>query len=109
VWVDIPYDGQTKRIFDKISITSPTKLNELRQAVGLQPVPKGGDFDESEILGKEIQLEVDRYTSKAGKVSNIVKRYIKQEPIVSKPSKSKKVSSVKSAPWGDNDDEGVGF
>jgi hypothetical protein len=75
-------------------------------------VPKGGDFDESEILGKEIQLEVDRYTSKAGKVSNIVKRYIKQEPVVSKPSKvskSKKVSNVKSAPWGDNDDEGVGF
>jgi len=112
VWIDIPYDGQTKRIFDKISVTSPTKLNELRQAVGLQPVLKGGDFEESEILGKEIQLEVDRYTSKAGRVSNIVKRYIKQEPIVSKPSKvskSKKVSDVKSAPWGDDDAEGVGF
>jgi hypothetical protein len=109
VWIDIPYDGQTKRIFDKISVTSPTKLNELRQAVGLQPVPKGEDFEESEILGREVQLEVDRYTSKAGKVSNIVKRYVKQEPVVSKANTSKKVSNTKSVPWEHNDDEGVGF
>ena len=106
VWIDIPYDGQTKRIFDKISVTSPTKLNELRQAVGLQPIPKGGDFNESEILGKEVELEVDRYTSKAGKVSNIVKRYIKKEYIT---NPVKQAGATKPAPWENDDDEGVGF
>ena len=110
VWIDIPTNvSQTKRIFDKIAVTSPTKLNELRQAVGLKPVAKGEDFDESEITGLQVEVEIDKYTSKAGKISNIVKRYIKQEPVVSKASKPKKVSTTKPAPWENDDVEGVGF
>ena len=106
VWIDIPTNvSQTKRIFDKIAVTSPTKLNELRQAVGLKPVAKGEDFDESEITGLQVEVEIDKYTSKAGKV----KRYIKQEPVVSKASKPKKVSTTKPAPWENDDVEGVGF
>jgi len=77
VWIDIPTkDGMTKRVFDKISITSPTKLNQLRISAGLKPVKKGDNFDEAPLQGKSIELEVDRYTSKAGKVSNIVKSYL---------------------------------
>lgn len=104
VWIDIPTNGnQTKRIFDKIAVTSPTKLNELRQAVGLKPVAKGEDFDESEITGREIEVEVDKYTSKAGKVSNIVKRYIKQTLT------SSTATTSSSAPWDDDSSEEIGF
>ena len=77
VWIDIPTkDGKTKRVFDKISITSPTKLNQLRVSAGLKPVKKGDNFDEAPLQGKSVEVEVDRYTSKAGKVSNIVKSYL---------------------------------
>ena len=78
VWVDIDYDGENKRIFDKISITSPTKLNALREAVGLKPVRKGDNFNEKPLNGKQVYVEVDQYTSKAGKVSNIIKQYMKE-------------------------------
>ena len=76
VWVDIEYDGERKRIFDKISVTSPSKLNALRLAVGLKPIKKGENFNEKPLNGKQIYVEVDQYTSKAGKVSNIVKQYL---------------------------------
>lgn len=77
VWVDILLDeGGTKRVFDKISITNPTKLNDLRTAAGLKPVKKGEDFDEKPLEGKLITIEVDEYKSKAGKVSNIAKAYL---------------------------------
>ena len=77
VWIDISLeDGETKRVFDKISITNPSKLNELRLAAGLKSVKKGENFDEKPLQGKTIELEIDRYTSKAGKVSNIVKSYL---------------------------------
>ena len=81
VWIDIPAkDGMTKRVFDKISITSPTKLNQLRVAAGLKPVSKGDNFDESPLSGKSISVEIDEYTAKStGKVSNIVKNYLEAE------------------------------
>jgi len=81
VWIDIATkDGKTKRVFDKISITSPTKLNQLRVAAGLKPVSKGDNFDESPLSGKNIQVEVDKYTAKStGKISNIVKNYLQAE------------------------------
>ena len=104
VWIDIPTNvSQTKRIFDKIAVTSPTKLNELRQAVGLKPVAKGEDFDESEITGRQVEVEIDKYTSKAGKVSNIVKRYIKQTLT------SSTATTSSSAPWDDDSSEEIGF
>jgi hypothetical protein len=81
VWVDIDYDGEIKRIFDKISITSPTKLNALLQAVGLTSVKKGENFNEKPLNGKQVYVEVDQYTSKAGKVSNIIKQYLKDAPV----------------------------
>jgi hypothetical protein len=77
VWIDINYDGENKRIFDKISVTSPTKLNALREAVGLKPVKKGENFNEKPLNGKQVYVEVEQYTSKAGKVSNIIKQYLK--------------------------------
>ena len=77
VWIDIEYDGENKRIFDKISVTSPSKLNAIREAVGLKPIKKGDNFSEKPLVGKQIYVEVDQYTSKAGKVSNIIKQYLK--------------------------------
>ena len=77
VWIDIEYDGDNKRIFDRISVTNPTKLNELRKAVGLKPVKKGDNFDGKPLVGKQVYVEVDQYTAKStGKVSNIIKQYL---------------------------------
>lgn len=76
VWVDV--EGEefgTKRLFDKISITNPSKLNSLRTAAGLSPVKRGDNFDEKDLRGRVIEVEVDEYTSKSGKVSNIIKSY----------------------------------
>lgn len=78
VWVDIEYDGENKRIFDKISVTSPTKLNALREALGLKPIKKGDNFDPKPLVGKQVYVEIDQYTAKStGKVSNIIKQYLK--------------------------------
>ena len=76
VWIDVQMDdGSAKRLFDKISVTNPSKLNSLRAAASLEPVKKGDNFNEKELLGKVVNVEVDEYTSKAGKVSNIVRDY----------------------------------
>jgi hypothetical protein len=76
VWVDVQMDdGSSKRLFDRISVTNPSRLNALRTALSLKPIKKGDNFNEKELLGKMINIEVDEYTSKAGKVSNIIKEY----------------------------------
>jgi hypothetical protein len=62
-------------LFDRISVTNPSRLNALRTALSLKPIKKGDNFNEKELLGKMINIEVDEYTSKAGKVSNIIKEY----------------------------------
>ena len=81
VWVDVKMeDGDTKRLFDRISVTNPTRLNMLRTAANLKPVKKNENFDESQIMNKEVDIEVDEYTSKAGKVSNIIKEYFPATP-----------------------------
>ena len=76
VWVDVQMDdGSSKRLFDRISVTNPSRLNSLRTALSLKPIKKGDNFNEKELLGKVVNIEVDEYTSKAGKVSNIIKDY----------------------------------
>ena len=105
VWVDINYDGENKRIFDKISVTSPTKLNALREAVGLKPVKKGENFNEKPLNGKQVYVEVEQYTSKAGRVSNIIKQYLKDIPDDSVEYEEEQVRH----PFGDDSDTGVPF
>lgn len=88
VWVDVETeDRDVKRLFDKISITNPTKLNLLRTAASLKPVRRDESFsDEKKLVGKTINIEVDEYTSKAGKVSNIIKEYSPALPAQKKES-----------------------
>ena len=105
VWVDIEYDGENKRIFDKISVTSPTKLNALREAVGLKPVKKGENFNEKPLNGKQVYVEIEQYTSKAGRVSNIIKQYLKDIPDDSVEYEEEQVRH----PFGDDSDTGVPF
>ena len=77
VWVDIKQkNNQTKRLFDKISVTNPTRLNELRSACGLNPIGKNDDFNEDDVLNEHVIVKVIKYTSKVGKISNIIKEYV---------------------------------
>lgn len=91
VWVDVELeDGGTKRLFDRISVTNPSKLNMLRTAVGLKPVKRNENFDETQLRGKVVNVEADEYTSKAGKVSNIIKDYLPAIPAEKIPMESDK-------------------
>lgn len=82
LWIDLELqDNKRKRVFDTISVTDLLKINQARISAGLKEFRAAKDLlkkDVTDMEGKRVLIEVDRYKSKAGKVSNIVRSYIEQ-------------------------------
>ena len=72
LWIDVPYeDGDdTKRLFKRLN---KTETNKLLESYNKDKVSDLYECDPSFLLKKSVSLEVQQYTSKAGKVSNIAK------------------------------------
>mgnify|MGYP006269638199 CR=1 FL=1 len=76
LWIDLELqNNKYKRVFDTISITDLLKINQARISAGLKEFRQS---DVSDMENQRVLIEVERYKSKVGKVSNIVKSYLEQ-------------------------------
>lgn len=83
LWLDTEDDeGEFKRLFTDLS--SVSRVNDFLGNIGEKPVKSFDDIKVKNIEGKSVFIEVDQYTSKAGKLSNIVKGFAYSELPVAK-------------------------
>lgn len=78
LWIDLSLPNEKyKRVFDTIGITDLKRINEVRKLAGLNEYGEKNLLkkDPSDLEGCSVTLLVDRYTSKAGKTSNIILSY----------------------------------
>jgi len=82
LWLDLELSGnKRKRVFDTISITDLLKINQARVSAGLKPFKQSKnilDKDVDDMENQRVLLLIDKYKSKAGKTSNIVRSYLEQ-------------------------------
>lgn len=69
-------DGQYKFVFDDIPKHLGWRAKQLAEAVGIMPVSGRLSIQPDELVGQVVNVEISHYTSKAGKVSAVVKRYV---------------------------------
>ena len=80
LWLDTEFQGSNKRIFATIGVDKPHEINTVVIACNLPPVKKGGSLNEQSLVDVIVQAKIEQYTSKVGKVSNIVKAYLPAHP-----------------------------
>ena len=80
LWLDTLFQGHTKRIFATIGVHEPHIINTVVIACNLPPLKRGGSLNEQSLMDVEIMASIEQYTSKVGKVSNIVKAYLPAHP-----------------------------
>ena len=80
LWLDTEFQGNNKRIFATIGVHEPHIINTVVIACNLPPLKRGGSLNEQSLMDVEIMASIEQYTSKVGKVSNIVKAYLPAHP-----------------------------
>ena len=80
LWLDTEFQGNSKRIFATIGVDKPHEINTVVIACNLPPVKKGGSLNEQSLVDVIVQAKISQYTSKVGKVSNIVDHYLPAHP-----------------------------
>ena len=80
LWLDTEFQGNNKRIFATIGVHEPHIINTVVLACNLPPLKRGGSLNENSLMDVSIMASIDQYTSKVGKVSNIVKAYLPAHP-----------------------------
>ncbi len=80
LWLDTEFQGNSKRIFATIGVDKPHIINTVVIACNLPAVKKGGSLNEQSLVDVEIKAKISQYTSKVGKVSNIVDHYLPAHP-----------------------------
>ncbi len=80
LWLDTEFQGNSKRIFATIGVDKPWEINTVVLACNLPAVKKGGSLNEQSLVDVEIKAKISQYTSKVGKVSNIVDHYLPAHP-----------------------------
>jgi hypothetical protein len=71
--------GNYKFVFDDIPAHLGWRAKQLAEAIGLEPVNGKLSITTEVLIGRVLSVEVSHYTSKAGKVSAVVKRYVAGE------------------------------
>lgn len=85
-------DGNYKFVFDDIPKHLGWRAKQLADAVGIRPVNGKLLLEADALVGVPVTAEISHYTSKAGKVSAVVKRYVVASGVVrpvSKPAAAK--------------------
>ncbi len=80
LWLDTEFQSNSKRIFATIGVDKPHIINTVVIACNLPAVKKGGSLNEQSLVDVEIKAKISQYTSKVGKVSNIVDHYLPAHP-----------------------------
>lgn len=78
-------DGNHRFVFDDIPAHLGWRAQQLAAAVGIIPVDGKLTLRPDELEGQKVSVEITHYTSKAGKVSAVVKRYL---PAAATPEKT---------------------
>lgn len=68
--------GAYKFVFDDIPKHLAWRAKQLAEAVGILPLGGKLSLSPDDLADKTVTVEVSHYTSKAGKVSSVVKRYV---------------------------------
>lgn len=68
IWVDVTENNQKKRVFSTIASNWTAKLLEVAECAGV-PGPQRGqsDWDEQELVGREVCVETTTYIQQKGK------------------------------------------
>jgi hypothetical protein len=80
MWLNTDFQGHDKRVFATIGIHKPHIINTVILACNLPPLKRGGSLNEQSLVDVIVQAKIEQYTSKVGKVSNIVKAYLPAHP-----------------------------
>lgn len=97
LWIDIEHNGLIKRIFCDIGINDKAKIAELMESSGVS--------ETTDLNNKKLNFAVEKYTSKVGKVSNIVRSFSPAK--VERKTSAKKKNKVD--PPFDTDEHDVEF
>ena len=89
--------GSYKFVFDDIPKHIGWKAKQLAVAVGILPVGGRLSLSPEDLHEQTLAVEVSHYTSKAGKVSAVVKRYVSPNEAPASPSKPAAKAAVKAA------------
>lgn len=80
-------DGNYRFVFDDIPKHLGWRAKQLAEAVGILPVGGRLSIEPDELAGQVVNVEISHYTSKAGKVSAVVKRYVPASQAAAAPAK----------------------
>ena len=80
MWLNTDFQGHDKRVFATIGIHKPHIINTVILACNLPPLKRGGSLNEQSLVDVEIKASIRQYTSKVGKISNIVDHYLPAHP-----------------------------
>jgi hypothetical protein len=72
--------GGFKFVFDDIPKHLAWRAVQLAEAVGIKAVGGSLVLTPDELIDRQLAVEVSHYTSKAGKVSAVVKKYLPPDP-----------------------------
>jgi hypothetical protein len=97
-------NGGFKFVFDDIPKHLAWRAVQLAEAVGIKPVGGNLVLTPDELADKWVMVEVSHYTSKAGKVSAVVKKYLPPDPGKLPKSAAKQTASNKAATSMPDDD-----
>jgi hypothetical protein len=75
--------GDYRFVFHDLPRHEPWLAKQLADALGITPEGNTLRVVPDEIVGREVEVEVNHYTAKSGKVSAVVKRYL---PPLDKPA-----------------------
>jgi hypothetical protein len=80
-------EGKFKFVFDDLPKHLGWRAQQLAAAVGITPVDGRLSLTPDELVDQIVRVEVSHYTSKAGKTSAVVKKYLPQQADVPKAAK----------------------
>ena len=69
-------DGGHKFVFDDIPQHLAWRARQFAAALAIVPAGDALDLEPSELVGQKVTVEITHYTSKVGKVSAVVKKYV---------------------------------
>jgi hypothetical protein len=97
-------EGQYKFVFDDIPKHLGWRAKQLADALAIVTVGGRLSIKPEEIVGQVVNVEISHYTSKAGKVSAVVKRYVAASAVTAAPVHQSRSKPQKVAAAGPSDD-----
>lgn len=88
-------DGRYKFVFDDIPKHLGWRAQQLAAAVSIIPVGGRLSLSPDELVGQAIRVEISHYTSKAGKTSAVVKKYLAPTAGGEKPKAKARTQAAK--------------